>query len=124
MATRRFTKEAEASPHVSKHILQRQLDNAWIHACGSDLPKVARSEIRQAIDGALTKIWIAELRMVERVEELPTKLDRMTLPYNRRLHDGYIEIELSRSVDNSGSAIAEERTASDARIGGSALSLP
>ena len=59
----------------SEDVLQSQLDDTRIHARRSDLSEVARREIWQGINCALTVIRISELGVVQGVEEFGSELE-------------------------------------------------
>src|SRR5581483_1452113 len=111
------------SPARSEDILQRQLEDARIHARRRDLSEVTRREVRQSVDGALAVVRVRELRVVEGIEKLRPELDRLPLPDAGRLQNRKIEIELARPKDDARSAVAVERAARDSGVGSGALRL-
>src|SRR5579871_2374772 len=98
---------------TSENVLQRQLNDARIHARGSDLSEVSGRQVRQGVDGALTVVRIRELRVVEGVKKLGAELDCLPLPNAGGLQDRKIEVELAWAMDNAGSAVTVQRAAGD-----------
>src|SRR5258706_15498466 len=92
------------------------MNNGGIYGGGGDRAEGARREIWQSTRGI-------ELRVVERVEEFGPELECVVLENPGRLQDRNIEVELSRSVDDAGSGVAEYRATGNSRIRRGALRL-
>src|SRR5215475_3874823 len=60
-------------------IFQRELYYARVHAGGRNLSEVPGPHVGNGICGSNTVVRIAELRMIEGVEEFGAELDRMIL---------------------------------------------
>jgi hypothetical protein len=78
---------------------QCKLQNSWVHDCGQDLSEGRRRKIC---------VWVCELRRIERIEKLRSKLDIRSLfePRHRRAFDqGYVKIRFGRAVYNADAAI-------------------
>ncbi len=76
-------------------ILETELDNTRIHACGGNLPKRA-SRIQR-----VRRTGIGELGMVKGIVELRPELERMTFTYPCVFDERNIPVKLARTLNNA-----------------------
>ena len=84
-------------------VLQRELQNPGIHAGGCDLAE-GRTQLHFA--GARRSQWSIELCVIEGVEELGAKDDRLALGKLGRLHNGDVPIELTGPENGAHAGVA------------------
>ena len=84
-------------------VFQSELNQAWVHRRGGDLPERAGRR-----DCQIRSYGIRELRMIERVEKLSSEYDHLPFGDMRGLDQGDIEVEISRTKNGPDTAIPEQ----------------
>src|SRR5262245_19596561 len=91
-------------------VFQRELDHARVHAGGRNRSERARPHIGKGISRSRAVVRIGELRVVERVEEFSTELDRLILNNLDPFQNREIPVELAGAENDTDSRITVVRT--------------
>src|SRR5215471_1306402 len=97
---RAAAKERTNLRRISEAVLQRELNHARVDDGRGDLSECCRRIERRG--------RIAELSVIEHVEEFRTELKNLAFGEERVLDDGDVPVELARSLDDSRPGIAEQ----------------
>src|SRR5581483_883763 len=95
----------------SKHVLESKLDDAGVYGeRTSDLPERWTADLQRAGVDCAHAARIGKLGMVKGIKKLGPQLDRLPLSNVSRLDQRDIPIELSRTKNDAGARIAEQRS--------------